>query len=95
MGASKTKLLVEAVQKNREKEKPSEIKKLKIGGLDFYHLSYDSLKTRNMRCYVFYGQTVPDKNKAYMFVEIQLDNIKDAKQFESLKGVLDQLEFKA
>ena len=59
-------------------------------------MSYDSKMTEDskMRCYVFFGQTVPDKNKEYKFVEIQLDNIKDEKQYESVKNVLDALSFK-
>ena len=93
MGAEKTRLLADAV-KEREGKTASEITKGKIGGLDFYQLNYASLKTEGKRCYVYFGQTVPDKNKEYKFVEIQLDNVKDAKQYESLKSVLDVLEFK-
>ena len=93
MGADKAKLLADKVHE-REAESASEIGNSKIGGLDFYSMSYNSLVTKDTRCYVFYGQTVPDKNKAYKFVEIQIDNIKDDKQYESLKGVLDMLEFK-
>ena len=94
MGAEKTKTLAEKVYE-RESGNATKVEKLKIGGLDFYSLSYNSLLTEKTRCYVFYGQTVPDsKTKEYYFVEIQLDNIKDAKQYESLKGVLDTLSFK-
>ncbi len=93
MGAEKTKLLAEKVHE-RESDNASDVETSKIGGLEFYHMSYNSLLTEKMRCYVFYGQTAPDKNKEYKFVEIQLDNIKDAKQYDSLKGVLNSLEFK-
>ena len=93
MGAEKTRLLADAV-KERESKTASEITKGKIGGLDFYQLSYDSLTTKGTRCYVFFGQTVPDENKEYNFVEIQIDHVKDAKQYETLKSVLDVLEFK-
>lgn len=93
MGAEKAKLLAEKVHE-REAENAADVTQLKIGGLDFYTLSYNSLLTKDTRCYVFYGQTVPDKTKAYKFVEIQIDNVKDDKQYESLKGVLDSLEFK-
>ena len=93
MGAQKTKKLADAV-KARESASASDITTGKIGGLDFYQLSYNSLVTEKTRCYVFFGQTVPDKNKEYKFVEIQLDNIKDAKQYDSLKSVLNSLEFK-
>lgn len=93
MGAAKSRLLADAVYE-REKKTASEVTQGKIGGLDFYQLSYDSLVTKGTRCYVFYGQTVPDKNKAYKFVEIQIDNVKDAKQYETLKSVLDVLTFK-
>ena len=94
MGADKTKLLAEKVYE-RESGNATKVETLKIGGIDFYSLSYNSLMTEKTRCYVFYGQTVPDsKTKEYKFVEIQLDNIKDAKQYDALKGVLDQLDFK-
>ena len=93
MGAEKSKLLAEKVHE-REAENATDVTQLKIGGLDFYSMSYNSLLTEKTRCYVFYGQTAPDKNKEYKFVEIQLDNVKDAKEYESLKGVLDQLSFK-
>lgn len=93
MGADKTKTLAEKVHE-REEKSASDVTTQKIGGLTFYSLSYDSLSTEKTRCYVFYGQTAPDKNKEYKFVEIQLDNVKDAKQYESLKGALDQLSFK-
>lgn len=93
MGAAKTRLLADAVHE-RESKSASEVTQGKIGGLDFYQLSYDSLVTKGTRCYVFFGQTVPDKNKEYKFVEIQIDNVKDAKQYESLKSVLDVLSFK-
>ena len=93
MGADKAKLLADKVF-DREKDNATAVETLKIGGLDFYSLSYNSLLTKDLRCYVFYGQTAPAKNKEYKFVEIQMDNIKDAKQYDELKGVLDQLSFK-
>lgn len=95
MGANKTKMLAEKVYE-RESDNATKVETVKIGGLDFYSLSYNSLLKENskLRCYVFYGQTAPDKNKEYNFVEIQLDNIKDAKQYEEIKGVLDTLLFK-
>ncbi len=93
MGADKTKLLADKVHE-READNATDVQELKIGGLDFYSLSYNSLLTKGLRCYVFYGQTVPDKNKEYKFVEIQIDNLKDAKQYDALKGVLDSLAFK-
>lgn len=93
MGADKAQLLADKVHE-RESDNATDVQKLKIGGLDFYSLSYNSLLTEKTRCYVFYGQTAPDKTKAYKFVEIQIDNVKDAKEYESLKGVLDALEFK-
>lgn len=93
MGAEKTKLLAQKVHE-RESDSATDVQTIKIGGLDFYSLSYNSLLTKGTRCYVFYGQTAPDKNKEYKFVEIQLDNVKDAKQYDTLKAVLDQLSFK-
>lgn len=95
MGASKSKTLADKVYE-RESDNATKVEQIKIGGLDFYTMSYDSKMTEDskMRCYVFFGQTVPDKNKEYKFVEIQLDNVKDEKQYESLKGVLDTLSFK-
>ena len=93
LGADKTKTLADKVHE-RESDNATDVQKLKIGGLDFYSLSYNSLLTEGKRCYVFYGQTVPDKTKAYKFVEIQIDNLNDAKQYEALKGVLNALEFK-
>ena len=95
LGADKTKLLAQKVYE-RESDNATKVQTVKIGGLDFYTLSYNSLLKENskMRCYVFYGQTVPDKDKNYYFVEIQLDNIQDAKQYDALKGALDTLSFK-
>ena len=93
MGADKSKLIADKVHE-RESENASKIETLKIGGLTFYHLSYNSLLTEGKRCHIFFGQTAPDKDKKYNFVEIQLDNIQDDKQYESLKSVLDQLSFK-
>lgn len=94
MGADKAKTLASKVYE-REGEGATKVETIKIGGLDFYSLSYNSLLTKDTRCYVFFGQTAPDsKTKAYNFVEIQLDNVKDAKQYDALKGVLDALSFK-
>jgi hypothetical protein len=93
MGADKAKLLADKVF-DREKDNATAVETLKIGGLDFYSLSYNSLLTEKTRCHVFYGQTVPAKNKEYKFIEIQLDNVKDDKQYDALKGVLDTLSFK-
>lgn len=91
-GADMTRDLVEIV-KERESESASEIMQVKIGGLNFYQISFDSHITKETRCYDFYGQTVPDDEGKYKYVSIQMDNIKDDKQYDSLKGVLKQLEF--
>ena len=92
-GETKAKELAGLVH-DREKESAADVKEEKIGGMDFYGLSYDSLMTEGKTCYIYFGQTKPDAKGVYKFVEIQLDRVTDAKQFETLKAALDTLDFK-
>lgn len=87
-GADKASTLATLVA---EREKTDNAEEVKIGGLDFYMLHYG----KSPLTYELFGQTKELVNDNYTFVKIQFTNVKDAKQFETLKGVLDVLDFQA
>lgn len=91
-GAAKAKSLAEAVH-SREIETASEISETKIGGTNFYILSFASRTTEGKLRYEAYGQSQPDKNQKFHFVLISFENVENAKQFETLKPVLNSIEF--
>lgn len=92
-GAAKSKSLAQAVQ-SRENTTVSDIFEVQFGGLPFYMIHFASKSTEGLLRYEAYGQTNPAKDGSYHFVIITLENVKDDKHFDALKGVLDCMEFK-
>lgn len=88
----KAKSLAEAVH-TREIGSASDITEVEIGGLSFYQLSFASKTTEGKLRYEAYGQTQPDENKAFHFVIVTFENIRDDQEYEVLKPVLDCIEF--
>lgn len=91
-GASKASSLAQAV-KIREQDTASDISEVEFGKLPFYLLSFASKATDGKLRYEAYGQSKPDKENNYRFVIICFENVQNDKQFQSLKNVLDCVEF--
>lgn len=91
LGDSRAKNLATAVKEN---QKGQDIVEAEIGGLKFYMVQYPSLSTEGRLCYDFFGQTKPDKDNNYHFINVKFDNIQSAGQYNSLKAALGSLEFK-
>lgn len=91
-GASKAKNLAQAV-KIREQDTVSDISEVEFGKLPFYLLHFASKATDGKLRYEAYGQSKPDKENNYRFVIICFENVQNDKQFQSLKNVLDCVEF--
>lgn len=89
--AGKTQSLAHAV-KNREKSSGEIIEK-NIDGITFYGVCFDSYEDTSKRLCNLFGQTEPDADGEYYFLEIAIDNMSSDNLLKTIDKDLDSIKF--